>query len=224
MKTIKTIGALEELGRVRLSKSFFMRDFLYSEIANFHGIPNIPEDPDLAIAAGTRLCADLLEPLNDAFGGITIRSAYRSSDVNGFGNAQQKDGKKGYNCGSNEKNHAKHIWDRKDKDGAMGATACIQIPWFADRYDAGADWRALAWWIHDHLPYSEQFFFPKRAALNLTWSEKPKKVINSYIAPKGTLTKPGMPNNEGTHSACYPGFPGLQTQLKSQDGAVPSRT
>ena len=49
--------ALEELGRVRLSKSFYMRDFLYSEIANFHGIPNIPDDPDLAIAAGRKLCA-----------------------------------------------------------------------------------------------------------------------------------------------------------------------
>jgi len=25
-----------------------MRDFLYSEIANFHGLPYIPDDPDLA--------------------------------------------------------------------------------------------------------------------------------------------------------------------------------
>jgi hypothetical protein len=37
---------------VRLSPSFFMRDFLYSEIANFHGIPNIPDHPDKAIEAG----------------------------------------------------------------------------------------------------------------------------------------------------------------------------
>jgi hypothetical protein len=32
--------------------SFFLRDFLHSEIADLHGIPNIPDDPDLAIAAG----------------------------------------------------------------------------------------------------------------------------------------------------------------------------
>ncbi len=70
-----TIKALEKLGRVRLSRSFFMRDFLHSEISNFYGIPNLPEDPGLAIAAGRRLCGDLLEPLRDSFGGLAIRSA-----------------------------------------------------------------------------------------------------------------------------------------------------
>ena len=38
-----SVRSLEELGRVRLSASFFMRDFLHSEIADFHGIPNIPD-------------------------------------------------------------------------------------------------------------------------------------------------------------------------------------
>ncbi|GAB4383776.1 MAG: hypothetical protein Kow0045_06470 [Albidovulum sp.] len=33
--------ALDELGRIRLSRSFFMREFLHSEVANLHGIPNI---------------------------------------------------------------------------------------------------------------------------------------------------------------------------------------
>jgi hypothetical protein len=36
-----------------------MRDFFYSEIANFYGIPKVPDDPDLAIDAGRRLCAEL---------------------------------------------------------------------------------------------------------------------------------------------------------------------
>jgi hypothetical protein len=30
-----SVRSLEELGRVRLSASFFMRDFLHSEIADF---------------------------------------------------------------------------------------------------------------------------------------------------------------------------------------------
>mgnify|MGYP003581915723 FL=1 len=38
MNIINTYEKLEELGRVRLSKNFFMRDFLYSEIAAWHGI------------------------------------------------------------------------------------------------------------------------------------------------------------------------------------------
>ena len=73
MKKPQTVAKLAELGRVQLSKSFFLRDFLYSEIAALHGLANIPDDPDLAIAAGTRLCEDLLEPLQDAFG----RGAHR---------------------------------------------------------------------------------------------------------------------------------------------------
>ena len=70
--------SLEEFGRVRLSASFLMRDFLHSEIADFHGIPNIPDAPDLAIAAGRKLCEQLLEPLQATFGRLAIRSAYRA--------------------------------------------------------------------------------------------------------------------------------------------------
>ena len=52
MRKPASMKALEKLGRVRLSEHFFMREMLHSEIASFHGIPNIPDDPDLAIAAG----------------------------------------------------------------------------------------------------------------------------------------------------------------------------
>ena len=61
-----------------------MRDMLYSEVANFHGLRNIPEDPELAVAAGARLCQELLEPLHAAFGGVVLRSSYRSPAVNDF--------------------------------------------------------------------------------------------------------------------------------------------
>ena len=70
-----TVRELTEFGKTRLSANFFVRDFLYSEIAAVHGIANIPDDPDLAIAAGTRLCEEILEPLQAAFGPIVIRSA-----------------------------------------------------------------------------------------------------------------------------------------------------
>ena len=117
MRQPKSVKALEDLGRVRLSANFFLRDFLYSEIAIVHGFQNIPGDPDLAIAAGTALCETLLEPLQARFGKISIRSAYRSSEVNHFGNSNK------LNCGRNETNYAGHIWDRRDVSGRMGATA-----------------------------------------------------------------------------------------------------
>ena len=89
MRQPRSVRALEDFGRIRLSENFFMRDFLYSEIAAINGFPNLPEDPDLAIAAGRQLCENLLEPLQTRFGRISVRSAYRSQEVNGFGNANK---------------------------------------------------------------------------------------------------------------------------------------
>ncbi|MEO8531782.1 MAG: hypothetical protein ABI459_11195 [Deltaproteobacteria bacterium] len=215
MSRITSVATLEDLGRVQLSKSFFMREFLYSEVANFHGIPNIPDDPDLAITVGKRLCDDLLEPLQDAFGRIAIRSAFRSVAVNGFCAAEQRKGRKGYSCGGNEGNFASHIWDRRDARGFMGATATIVVPWFAQRYERGANWTQLAWWIHDHLPYSRLYFFPKRAAFNISWHEMPVRRIDSYVAPKGCLTKPGMANHTGRHDAEYQDFP-MTSQVRDE--------
>jgi hypothetical protein len=150
-----------EFGRIRLSKSFFMRDFLFSDIAAIHGLTSVPDDPDLAIKAGARLCEKLLEPLQERFGRIAIRSAYRSSAVNALGNAMQKEGKSGYGCADNESNYAAHIWDRRDSAGRKGAMACIVVPSFHDWFPEEEQWTRLAWWIHDHLPYSTLYFFPK---------------------------------------------------------------
>ena len=136
MRSPKTVRAAEEFGRARLSRSFFMRDYLYREISDVHGIPNLPGDPGLAIAAGSCLCQDLLQA---TFGRLTVRSAYRTRH---------------YDCASNARNYARHIWDRPDSRGSMGAMACIVIPWFVDRLAEGIRWPAMTWWIHDHLPYS----------------------------------------------------------------------
>ena len=193
MKSPITVKALEELGRTRLSKSFFMRDFLFSDIAAIHGLSNVPDDPDLAIAAGTRLCEELLEPLQDTFGRVAIRSAYRSCEVNAFGNEH------GLNCARNEANYAAHIWDRRDAEGRMGATACIVTPSVWDAFPADGAWRKLAWWIHDNLPYSNLYFFAKLWAVNIRWREEPERRIDSYAAPKGCLTRQGMENYEGDH-------------------------
>ncbi len=203
MKTISSFKALEKFGRIRLSDSFFMRDFLYSEISNFYGKPNLPDNPALAEEAGKQLCRELLEPLNATFGRIAIRSAYRSSKVNATGNET-----KGGNCARNEVNNARHIWDMPDKEGFMGATACIVIPWFMDRYAAGADWRSLAYWIHDHLPYSELEFFDGEGmcSFNISWHQKPKKDITSWLEPR-VLLKAGHDTPRFTE--WYTGFPAL---------------
>lgn len=198
MRQPRTVRDLEDFGRIRLSDSFFMRDFLYSEIAAINGFQNLPDDPDLAIAAGTRLCQDLLEPLQARFGRISVRSAYRSPEVNGFGNANK------LNCSTNEKNYAGHIWDQHDAEGRMGATACVIVNRFIPYFERTGDWEALAWWIHDHLPYSDMEFFPRFAAFNLQWREQPVRSIYSFIPPRrGRLTEPGKPNWSGRHDDAY---------------------
>ena len=201
MNATMSYDKLDELGRVRLSANFFMRDFLYSEIAAWHGLRNVPDHPDIAIAVGRQLCENLLEPLQATFGRVHVRSAYRSPAVNEYGNLNR------LNCASNDKNFAGHIWDYPDANGKHGATACIVVPWLVDHIERGGRWTDMAWWIHDHLPYSTQYFFPKLSAFNINWHEQPIRRIDSYAAPKGCLTQPGMANHGGRHSDQYSGFP-----------------
>ena len=193
MRKPSSMRGLEDLGRVRLSKNFFFREFLFSEIAAVHGIANVPDDPELAIESGRRLCEDLLEPLQATFGRLHLRSGYRSAAVNEFGNRNN------LNCSTNAASAADHIWDMRDVDGCMGATACVVIPWLIDNHDREGDWQKMAWWIHDHLPYSSLYFFPKMWAVNIQRREEPERRIDSYTAPKGCLTKPGMANHDGSH-------------------------
>lgn len=177
---------LEDLGRVRLSRSFFMRDFLYSETANYFRLQNIPDNPDLAIEVGGHLCEDILEPLQDAFGRIHIRSAFRSETVNRACREQ------GLNCAPNERARGAHIWDSPDENGAKGAMACIVVPRLIDACDAGLDWREMAWWIHDRINYSAAIFYAPLRAFNIAWSEAPKRIlVNRIDEPNAVLTPPG---------------------------------
>lgn len=184
MRRPASMRGLETLGRVKLSRHFYMRDFLYSEINGYHGIPNVPRDPELAIENGRELCSALLDPLEETFGRLAIRSGYRSPELNAHGNKNR------LNCAANDHPLECHIWDRGKGMAAIAGTSLV-IPWFADHYAAGRDWRDLAWWIHDHLRYSEMWFFPKLAALNLVWRPVPRRTISSYIAPRGTLLRAG---------------------------------
>jgi hypothetical protein len=203
VKAIKSVRAAEEFSRIRLSQSFFMRDFLFSEIAAIEGLANLPDDPELAIAAGRGLCLNLLEPLQATFGRLAIRSAYRSPEVNEFGCRHR------LSCASTEKNRARHTWDRRSADGRIGALTTVVVPWLVDRMVTGITWQAMAWSIHDHLPYSELQFFLKLFAFNIGWHEAPKRTIYSFIDPRGYLTRPGFPNHESNHRLLYDSFPAL---------------
>ncbi len=202
MRRPSSVRSLETLGRKRLSRHFFMRDFLYSEIGNVSGIQNIPNDPDLALFAGRKLATELLDPLVETFGTIAIRSAYRSPEVNAYG------AKHNLGCASNEANRASHIWDMRDATGRAGACTSVVIPWFADQYECGRDWQDLAWWLFDNLEFHAITFFPKLAAFNLTWREQPEKRISSYIGTRRHILRAGeTPPPVEEREARYSDFP-----------------
>lgn len=194
---------LEELGRVRLSRYFYFREFLMSEIGIMHGIANIPERPDLALARGRAFCENLLDPLEETFGRVAVRSGYRSPALNRFGNEN------GLNCARNDYPLECHIWDVPEIEVAG---ASIVLPWFVSHYEEGRDWRDLAWWLYDHLPFSEIWFFPKLCAFNIAWRPTPARRIDSYIAPKGCLLHPGATPDEGPaeRSKRYQDFPAFR--------------
>lgn len=176
---------LDKLGRQRLSKHFFMRQFLYSEIAIAFGIPNVPDNPDLAIEVGTHLCEEILEPLVARYGPLHIRSGFRSAGLNAFGNENR------LNCARNEANYAYHIWDHRDADGHMGAAACVVLPALIDRVKTGDEWQGFAWELHNTLPYHRLTFFSRDYAFNIGWHEAPRKEILSYTPHKHWLYRPG---------------------------------
>lgn len=202
MRILGSVRGLEALGRERLSRHFFMQDFLYSEIGNFVGIQSILANPDLVLHTRRKLATELLDPLVETFGPIAVRSAYRSAEVNGYG------AEHGLGCASNEANRASHIWDQRDAEGRCGACASIVIPWFADQYDNGRDWLDLAWWLFDHLDFYAITFFPKRAAFNLTWREQPEKRISSWIGSNRTVFRPNdVPPPQEARIQRYSDFP-----------------
>ena len=129
-----TLKKLEAFGREQLSPNFFMRQMLHSEIAQINGMLNAPNDPELALSSGKEFCNHILEPILDTWGPIVIKSAYRSEEVNAWGNANNA------NCASNEKNYAAHIWDKRDSKGYAGVTACIMIPAYLTYFEETGDW------------------------------------------------------------------------------------
>jgi hypothetical protein len=214
---IRNVADLTELGRERLSDSFFMREMLYSEVGNFFRVSNIPEDPDLAIAAGRNLCRRILEPLRSALGQVCVRSAYRSATLNAFCSERYRAGDTACWCVDNEANYAEHIWDRRDAAGYLGATATILVPGYLDYYERTGNWRPLAWWLRDHVAeYAQIFMFPRLCAFNIRWYEGSSDQAIVYLDPpvREVLTRRDMPNFAGDHSAQYADVPSLAARTR----------
>ena len=65
---------------MRLSKNFWLQELIKSSTAVRLGIPNEPNQ--LVLVSLTALVHNVLQPVRDEFGIITINSGYRSTDLN----------------------------------------------------------------------------------------------------------------------------------------------
>jgi len=178
--TIGNFWAMEKLGQVRLSQHFYLRQFLYSEIAAAFDLPNNPINIDLAIENGKQLCTSILEPIVEHWGPIVVRSGYRSPVVNAVGAAR------GLKCASNSKNAGAHIWDMPDKYGDVGACACIVVPKLVDEASSSEHWRVMAEWLATNVPFHRATFFQRDFALNVGWNTNPVGEVKSLIPPRVT--------------------------------------
>ena len=186
MKTeAPTVEMLDRLGRQRLSKNFYMREFLHSEVAARFNVVNYPDAPEIALETGRRLCETLLEPLQEKFGRISIRSGYRSSALNSLCHEQ------GFNCVENHKAYGRHIWDIPSEKYGYGAMACIVIPSVHDAVSKGIGIDEFASWINSNLPYCYVSFFQNQTAINICCSDNPKMDIYSRLEPAGLLFRSG---------------------------------
>lgn len=68
----------DKFARIRLSKNFILRDFLYSTDSDFRGICNMPRDRELVIRSGKALCENILEPIIEQWGRFFITFGYQS--------------------------------------------------------------------------------------------------------------------------------------------------
>ena len=172
-----------------------------SEIANFYGMPNIPDDPKLAIDVGRRLCEDLLEPLNATFGRIAIRSAYRSPTVNALATRWATIALRTRRITAATSGTGA---TPPDSAGRRPASSFPGSPIAMPRAPTG---KRLAYWIHDHLPYSRLQFFPKLAAFNISWQNVRSGRSTASSGPAGYLLRGNEPVMARPEH--YPDFPPL---------------
>lgn len=153
------VMAIEDIGRIRLSWSFFMADMLYAPEAAEHGIPNIPDNLDLAVIAGRGLAEQVLEVLVATFGAVRIREGYLSSDL------YNRELQLGHFV------DAPRVWDRFDEEARVHAGATVVVPWLTDHDRPNEATNAMILLMHSNLRVSEVERRKHLGVLRIVWCQ-----------------------------------------------------
>ncbi len=162
---------VRKLARVRLSQSFFMRDFLYSDITVEREETNVPIRSELAVIAGRELCRTILEPLAQTFGGLTIVCGYLNPT----------------HCRLNRRDPKVHCWGFLDDNETIVAGASIYLPWFMDQHSLATDGKYLAGWVIQNLPCDHVLLDCDDNSIILCWTPKPRLLTRTRH--KGVTTE-----------------------------------
>lgn len=193
----KSISALkdayEELSKVRLSKNFILRDFLFSTSSASLGLTNYPEHPELVITAGKALCDQLLEPILQRFGRFAVTFGYQS-----------REGVEADDPTLSPTSSCPHNWDRKSWGEDVYARVDI-LPFCVE--DGDISKYEFARWLMHNLDIDLLMQWTRSNVFCLTISPRPRRVWIEWGNP--ALGEPRQKRFMGAHywQDVYPYLP-----------------
>ena len=165
---------IEALARVRLSKNFILRDFLYSTECAARGFSNYPEDPDAVIRAAKALCEKVLEPVLAKWGRFFLTFAYQSRDgiEHGWSKAERE---------ANPRSSNPHQYDR----GSFGDEVYARIDILPVCVEDGLVTKhEFGHWLMHNLDLDLVMVWTRSNVFCITISPKPRRVWLQWGSPK----------------------------------------
>jgi hypothetical protein len=188
---------LDALAKVRLSRNFILRDFLFSTEAASLGLSNYPENPELVIHSGKALCEKVLEPILDHFGQFAITFGYQNREGIEYRWSKQRKLE-------NSRSSSPHNWDRLSFGDKVYARVDI---WPFCVEDGEVSKQEFGHWLMHNLDIDLLMQWKRANIFCITISPKPRRVWLEWGNPK--LGEPKQETFMGTHywQHIYPGLP-----------------
>lgn len=165
-KNLRLRQSYEQLARIRISKNFILREFLFSTTAASYGATNYPEDPAMVVRAATALCQMLLEPIEQRFGRCAITFGYQSREVI---DADLSDAQRRANPNSSNP----HNFDRGTWGDEVYARVDI-LPYCVE--DGAVSKQEFGHWLMHNLDVDLLMQWTRSNVFCLTISPKPRRV------------------------------------------------
>lgn len=165
-RTSPTTEEYESLSRVRLSKNFILRDFLFSTECAARGLTNYPDDPDMVIRAGKEMCQKVLEPLLAQWGRFAITFGYQSRQgVEWSWTKKMRE--------ANPRSSSPHCWDRGTFGDEVYARVDILLYCVMDGL---IDKQTVGHWMMHNLDIDLLMQWRKSNGFCVSISPKPRRV------------------------------------------------